>query len=165
MKIARLSRLWIVAGGQTGVDRAALDTAIALFLPIGGWCPKGRLAEDGTIPASYPLQETPSPDSALRTEWNVRDADGTLILAFGPLANGTQLTANLAAQYHRPVLILDALTFGNAHLPHFRTWLQTNDIRILNIAGPRESANPGVIYSRSKVILQHLLEDFTSAGA
>ena len=70
----------LISGGQTGVDRAALDAALAAGLPIGGWCPKGRLAEDGVIPLRYPLQETPSQQYAQRTRWNVRDADGTLIL-------------------------------------------------------------------------------------
>ena len=73
----------IISGGQTGVDRGALEAAIALGIPHGGWCPLGRSAEDGVIPARYQLQETDSPQYAVRTEWNVRDADGTLILSWG----------------------------------------------------------------------------------
>jgi len=151
-------RLFVVTGGQTGVDRAALDTALELLLPVRGWCPKGRLAEDGTIPALYPMQETPSTDVALRTEWNIRDSDGTLILSYGSLQGGTLLTAQLADQYKRPSLVLDALAFSQKDVIRFRRWMQTNRIRILNIAGPRESANPGVIYSRAREILKQLLE-------
>ena len=73
----------IVSGGQTGVDRAALDVALDLSLPCGGWCPKGRKAEDGPIAAHYPLTETPLDSYPQRTEWNVRDSDGTLVLTRG----------------------------------------------------------------------------------
>ena len=150
------SRLWIVTGGQTGVDRAALDTALSLFLPVRGWCPRGRLAEDGTIPSVYPLQETTSTDYAVRTEWNVRDSDGTIILAYEPLAGGTKLTADLAHKYNRPILVLDALSFSKDDIDRFHRWTQENHIRILNVAGPRESAKPGVIYKRAQDILKQL---------
>ncbi len=150
-------RLWIVTGGQTGVDRAALDTALSLLLPVRGWCPKGRLAEDGKIPPVYPLQETNSTDYAVRTEWNVRDSDGTMILAYGTLSGGTKLTAELAHKYHRPVLIIDALSFGKDDVTRFQKWIQENQIRILNVAGPRESSQPGVIYKRAQVVLSKLL--------
>ena len=79
----------IVSGGQTGVDRAALDVALELSIPCGGWCPKGRKAEDGALPARYPLKETPSEEYAQRTTWNVRDSDGTLILTHGAPTGGT----------------------------------------------------------------------------
>jgi len=150
-------RLWVVSGGQTGVDRAALDTAMSLYLPVRGWCPKGRLAEDGTISSIYPLQETPGTEYAVRTEWNVRDSDGTIILAYGELAGGTKLTAELAHKYKRPVLVLDAITFSQDDIAHFHQWIQQNHIRILNVAGPRESAKPGTIYKRARNILQQLL--------
>ncbi len=150
-------RLWIVTGGQTGVDRAALDTALSLLLPVRGWCPKGRLAEDGKIPPVYPLQETKSTDYAVRTEWNVRDSDGTMILAYGSLSGGTKLTAELAHQYHRPVLVIDALSFSKDDVTRFQKWIQENQIRILNVAGSRESSQPGVIYQRAQVVLATLL--------
>ena len=86
----------IVSGGQTGVDRAALDVALSLGIPCAGWCPRGRRAEDGPIDARYPLNETPSTSYAKRTEWNVRDSDATLILARLPLGGGTALTERLA---------------------------------------------------------------------
>ncbi len=149
-------RLWIVTGGQTGVDRAALDTALSLFLPLRGWCPKGRLAEDGTILPVYPLQETPTTEYAVRTEWNVRDSDATLILSYGTIEGGTKLTAELARKYNRPVLILNALTFTNSDIPRFYKWIEENRIRILNIAGSRESAQPGTIYTRASYVLKQI---------
>ncbi len=88
----------IVSGGQTGVDRAALDVAIARRLPHGGWCPRGRRAEDGAVPARYALREHASPDYAARTERNVVDSDATLVLAIGSPTNGTALTVRLAAR-------------------------------------------------------------------
>ena len=152
------TRLWIVTGGQTGVDRATLDTALSLFLPVRGWCPKGRLAEDGIIPSVYPLQETTSTEYAVRTEWNVRDSDATLILAYNePLAGGTKLTQELAQRYGRPTLVLNALSFGKKDLARFQEWIGTNHIRILNVAGPRESAKPGTIYGHARDVLKQLL--------
>ncbi len=149
-------RLWIVTGGQTGVDRAALDTALSLFMPVRGWCPKGRLAEDGKIPSVYPLQETTSTEYAVRTEWNVRDSDGTLVLAYGPLFGGTKLTNDLANKYDRPVLVIDALSFSRNDVVRFWNWIREHNIRILNVAGPRESARPGVIESRARDVLKQI---------
>ena len=97
----------ILSGGQTGVDRAALDVALELGLPCGGWCPKGRRAEDGPIPSHYPLTETPWDGYPQRTEWNVRDSDGTLILTEGEPDRGTALTRELAARHGKPCLVLD----------------------------------------------------------
>jgi len=151
-------RLWLVTGGQTGVDRATLDIALSLFLPVRGWCPKGRLAEDGKIPAVYPLQETTSTEYAVRTEWNVRDSDATMILAYGPLEGGTKLTADLARKYNRPALVLNAMTFNQRDVDRFYQWIRDKHIRILNVAGSRESANPGVIYKRAQEILKQLLQ-------
>ncbi|MEM8679348.1 MAG: putative molybdenum carrier protein, partial [Planctomycetota bacterium] len=92
----------VVSGGQTGVDRGALDAAIYLGLPHGGWCPRGRLAEDGVIPARYELQETTAPQYAVRTEKNVIDSDATLILHSGPLSGGTKYTRAMAEKHQRP---------------------------------------------------------------
>ncbi len=156
--ISSHQRLWVVTGGQTGVDRAALDTALSLLLPVRGWCPKGRLAEDGKIPSVYPLQETTSTDYAVRTEWNVRDSDGTLVLTYGPLEGGTKLTVDLTRKYNRPVLIIDALSFSEKDATRFWSWIQEHNIRILNVAGPRESSRPGVIYNRARYVLKQILE-------
>ena len=132
----------ILSGGQTGVDRAALDAAIELGIPHGGWCPKGRMAEDGRIPLKYHLKETFSPEYAVRTRLNVRDADGTLILYSEPLEGGTALTWQFAVEMEKPVLLVE-LGFPPIW-EAFLLWLQENSIRTLNIAGPRESQRPGI---------------------
>jgi hypothetical protein len=134
--------LRIVSGGQTGVDRAALDVAIELGIPHGGWCPSGRLAEDGPIPDRYQLKETDSAEYPVRTERNVLDSDVTLVLCSGPPAGGTKLTVSLAQRHGRPCLVVD--------LDHplaaakIRTWLGRHHVGVLNVAGPRESQDPGV---------------------
>ncbi|MBY0276272.1 putative molybdenum carrier protein [Candidatus Binatia bacterium] len=134
----------IVSGGQAGVDRGALDVALALGIPCGGWCPKGRLAEDGVIDERYPLRETRSTRYARRTLWNVRDSDATLILARTPLGGGTAYTERCARDLERPSLVVapdacDAETLGRV-----RAWLRAHDVEILNVAGPRESGAPGI---------------------
>jgi len=132
----------IVSGGQSGVDRAALDVALARGLPCGGWCPKGRRAEDGPIPPRYPLREAPAAAYAVRTRLNVRDSDATLILERGRPGHGTRLTVALARRMGRPVLIV------NLKRPLsdvcVRTWLVANDVHTLNVAGSRESGAPGI---------------------
>jgi len=132
----------IVTGGQTGVDRAALDAAIALGIPHGGWCPKGRLADDGTIPPHYRLTETESPDYAVRTERNVRDSDGTLILCRGSPTGGTELTLRLAERWEKPHLVVDP--DRPPDLDAARRWLAENRPAVLNVAGPRESQSRGI---------------------
>jgi hypothetical protein len=144
----------IVSGGQTGVDRAALDVALELEIPCGGWCPKGRLAEDGRLATHYPLDETPTDAYEERTEWNVRDSDGTLILNRGALNGGTALTVEHAAAWKKPCLVLD---LDRRPQPRaVREWLRVHRIHILNVAGPRESKSPG-IYRRSRQFLTTLL--------
>lgn len=132
----------IISGGQTGVDRAALDVALELGLPCGGWCPKGRKAEDGPIDPEYPLKETSSPNYPLRTEKNIREADGTLILTKGPINGGTALTLHLAIEYQKPHLIIDLTNNINPLI--VRKWGEKNEIKTLNVAGPRESKSPGI---------------------
>jgi len=131
----------IVSGGQTGVDRAALDVAIVVDLPCGGWCPLGRGAEDGPLPLHYPLKETDSTDYAVRTELNVRDSDGTLILARRPLTGGTALTERLARKLGKTSLVVDPRR--DESIQTVLDWLAEHSIRTLNIAGPRESLQPG----------------------
>jgi len=156
MIMARVDRLIdkIVSGGQTGVDRAALDAAFSLTIPCGGWCPAKRWAEDGPIDERYPLTETTSEQYAQRTKWNVRDSDGTLIISNGPLTGGTRSTHLLAEQHHKPCWIIN-LSDG-IDSDAIRQWLETNDIKILNVAGPRESSQPG-IYNRARQVLLELL--------
>ncbi|MBI5015831.1 MAG: putative molybdenum carrier protein [Deltaproteobacteria bacterium] len=132
----------IVSGGQTGVDRAALDAALSLEIPCGGWCPRGRRAEDGPIPARYPLRETPTARYSERTEWNVRDSDGTLVLHRGRLGRGTQLTLRMAAASARPLLVLDLSESPDP--AQVGRWAIARGVRVLNVAGPRESDAPGL---------------------
>lgn len=132
----------VVSGGQSGVDRAALDVAMALGIPHNGWCPKGRRSEDGVISAVYQLQETPKTDYRQRTEWNVRDSDGTLILTRGEPTGGTAATIKFADDYRKPCLVLDLLK--TADVDSVRSWLNENSVRVLNVAGPRESGCPGI---------------------
>ena len=127
----------VVSGGQTGVDRAALDVALELGIACGGWCPLGRRAEDGVIPDRYPLRQAPSANYADRTALNVRDSDGTLILARGPLRGGTALTTTFAERYGRPCLVVDPHTPSS--LAVVWEWLRSNQVRVLNVAGPREN--------------------------
>ena len=132
----------IVAGGQTGVDRAALDVALELGMSCGGWCPKGRRAEDGPLAARYPLVETPSAEYAQRTEWNVRDSDGTLVLRRGEPSGGTAQTVEVAARFGKPHLVVDVSRPPDASAVH--AWIREHRIETLNVAGPRESTRPGI---------------------
>jgi hypothetical protein len=145
----------IVSGGQTGVDRAALDLALELGLPCGGWCPKGRKAEDGPIAPCYPLRETPSDDYAQRTEWNVRDSDGTLVLTVGPPTEGTAFTVAVAARLKKPCLVVDLAEPMQAD--SVRSWLARHRIKALNVAGPRESKSPG-IYQKARTALEKIFQ-------
>jgi len=153
---AEIRRLKIISGGQTGADRAALDVALTLSLPIGGGCPKGRRAEDGMIPDRYPLTETPEADYDTRTRRNVEDSDGTLILNLGTLDGGTALTVKLARQMGKPCLMV-ALEDG-IEPTAFQEWLDAHPIAVLNVAGPRESKRPGV-YAAACRLLDTLLQD------
>ena len=131
----------IVSGGQTGADRAALERKVERGIAIGGWVPKGRLAEDGRIPECYAgLVETGSPDLAVRTARNVRDSDATLILSHGPLEGGSLLTLHEATRAGRPVLHLDLEELALADAAdRLRTWLAELRPAILNVAGARAS--------------------------
>lgn len=143
----------VVSGGQTGADRAGLDAALRLGLAHGGWCPAGGAAEDGLdLLAAYPdLRETPSADPSERTAWNVRDSDASLVLSFGDprRSPGTAYALEVAARLGRPVLAarpaLAARTAGTAPAGEVRRWLAGLPDRLtLNVAGPRESEEPGL---------------------
>ena len=143
----------VISGGQTGVDQAALRVAASLGIATGGWCPPGRASENGVIPASYPLTETPDDRSAAapdvprsqRTEWNVRDSDGTLVLCLGSLDDagpGTRFTAACAARYGKPLFVADPADLADAR--RVREWIDAHAIQTLNVAGPSEQALPGI---------------------
>ena len=151
---ARIER--VVSGGQTGVDRAALDVAIAHDIPHGGWCPRGRRAEDGRIPDEYALREHDSPAYAARTEQNVIDSDGTLVLTIGDPQGGTALTMQLAARHRRPFLVVD---LDDPPAPAtIVAWIDVHAVRVLNVAGPRESTHPG-IHDRAAGFLHRIVAD------
>jgi len=133
------SSLVIISGGQTGVDRGALDAALALEKPCGGWCPKGRLAEDGRIPDRYPLKEV-SAGYPERTRRNAEDSEGTLIIHFGSLSGGTLLTKQIAEQLGKPVCLVDGTKMAARFAANaVRTFVETHSIQRLNVAGPRAS--------------------------
>ncbi|MBN2213175.1 MAG: putative molybdenum carrier protein [Bacteroidales bacterium] len=142
----------IISGGQTGVDQAALRVALELNFRIGGWCPPGRICENGKIPAEYPLTETTNERSPMapdiprsqRTEYNVRNSDATLILKPEETKNdpGTGWTIQCAREYKKPYLIIDPYT-PEAEKPIFG-WLLKTPVEILNIAGPSENTSPGI---------------------
>jgi hypothetical protein len=140
----------IVSGGQAGVDRGALDVAIAAGVPHGGWCPLGRRAEDGPIPDRYQLVEMPTAEYGARTLQNVLDTDGTLILRRDALSGGTLLTRRLARRHGKPCLVV-TLDRPDA-LERIRAWLEEHKIAILNVAGPRESENPGIQSEAAELI-------------
>ena len=137
--------LQIVSGGQTGVDRAALDAALESAFPCGGWCPKGRRAEDGPLPARYPLKELASAAYPARTARNVRDSGGTLILLRGRPDRGTALTRRLAEEAGKPLLMVDlADSAPDEAIRRILNWAREHRIEVLNAAGPREGGQPGI---------------------
>lgn len=152
-----MHQLTIISGGQTGADRAALDFAIAHGIPHGGWCPRGRRAEDGVLDARYQLRETGSKNYRQRTRRNVEDSDATLILNLGELADGSLYTLQCAQRADKPVRVvnLDSDDLA-AEVDRVRGWLDAHAISVLNIAGPRESKRPGV-YQRALTFLESLL--------
>jgi hypothetical protein len=136
----------VVSGGQTGADRAALDVALERGLEMGGWVPRGRAAEDGTIPERYVgLRETEAADPAVRTASNVRDSDATLIVSHGPLGGGSRLTADEATRLSKPLLHLELTTLSRREaVEQLRQWLHAVDPLVLNVAGPRASEDPDI---------------------
>ncbi len=153
-----MSTLKIISGGQTGADRAALDAAIANNVNHGGYCPKGRRAEDGNIPSKYSLIETDSSDYAIRTRKNVITADATLIIYHQQPDAGTALTLEYARAHSKPVLQIDiADPIDHAFIIQ---WLMRENVKVLNVAGPRLSQYPK-IYAHVYAIIDRLLNDYT----
>jgi hypothetical protein len=139
-----------VSGGQTGVDRAALDFAIRRGIPHGGYCPKGRRSESGRIAAKYRLTECASTDYAIRTALNVMHSDGTLILTRGRPEGGTQRTIELCIESGKPKFVIDL--DRKPQPADFAAWLREHQIETLNVAGPRESKQSGIAKQTRKVL-------------
>lgn len=151
--------MMIISGGQTGVDRAALDAAIELGISHDGFVPKGRLAEDGKLSAKYKVKEMPSTDYADRTRANVDWADATLVIFRGRLMGGTLLTWEYAKNCGRLVKLIDLKMMGPATaVEQITKWVKEINPTRLNIAGPRESTHPG-IYQETLPILKAALSD------
>jgi hypothetical protein len=154
----------IVSGGQTGVDRAALDIALQLNINHGGWCPSGRQAEDGIISSRYNLKEAPKstnsetidPDSIykIRTELNAKDSDGTLIIVNDEPIGGTLYTIEMAKKHNKAYFIFNLIE--NTKIDVIARWIVENNIHKLNLAGPRESQAVGIYDSAKKVLLKLL---------
>jgi hypothetical protein len=137
------AQIRIVSGGQTGVDRAALDFALELGIPCGGWCPEGRLAEDGRIADRYPLKELPGGGYRERTHQNVRDSDGSLIIYKGELEGGTAETVRFCRQIAKPYVLINAVdTPAKDAAAAIREFVRQHRIQVLNVAGPRHSKWP-----------------------
>ena len=160
----------IISGGQTGADRGGLDAAIELGIPHGGWCPKGRLAEDGVVPDKYRLKEMGSSDYRkyrMPIKQNVIDSDATLILTIGKSTDGTELTIDYAVKHNKPFYIADLASPDDNNIAgHICGWLENMngglnagnakkipDNPVLNIAGPRESKFPGIQERVKKILL------------
>ena len=147
----------IISGGQTGADRAALDVAIELGIPHGGWIPMGRKTEDGRLPAEYRLLETTSIDYSLRTELNVLDSDGTLIVSHGDPTGGSALTQELARKHRQPCFHVDLDVISDSKAAEIITsWIDARKIKTLNVAGPRASKDPR-IYGATRRVLKAVI--------
>jgi hypothetical protein len=157
-----------VSGGQTGVDRAALDAGLNAGVSIGGWCARGRRSEAGPIPELYPLTETAARSYAVRTTWNVRDSDGTLVILLGEISSGTKLTLAAArdqGELYKVVHLRPSDAPGlfttenppNDQIQSVVDWLRDRRIRVLNIAGPRGSSHTDV-YSEALEFMSLLLK-------
>jgi hypothetical protein len=135
----------IISGGQTGADRAAIDTAIKLGIPHGGWIPKGRITEDGPLPDKYQLQEMPTNSYPKRTEQNVIDSDGTLIICRGKPTGGSDYTREMASKHKKPLLHIDLnLTTSYDAASLILSWVNLYPIEVLNVAGPRVRKDPDI---------------------
>jgi hypothetical protein len=155
---ARTTLKKIISGGQTGVDRAALDVAIRLGIAHGGWIPKGRLAEDGALPLHYHLQELPTAQYEARTEKNVLDSDGTLLISRGRPTGGTDYTRKMALKHGKQLLHID-LAQGQRSSDAgslIASWIALNRIETLNVAGPRASHDPAIYMDTVNIMTQAL---------
>jgi hypothetical protein len=143
----------IISGGQTGADRAALDVAIKLGISHGGWIPKGRLTENGKLDDKYQLKEMDTANHNKRTEQNVIDSDGTLILSHGKLTGGSDYTRDMVLRHGRPWLHIDLnKTRSSQAARQIRSWIAEHEIKVLNVAGPRASKDLAIYLSTTDIL-------------
>jgi hypothetical protein len=148
----------IISGGQTGVDRGALQAALDRQVNCGGWCPAGRKAEDGRIPAHFPVIELADAGYAQRTERNVLDSDATILIHFGNISGGSRLTLYCCREAGRPSLEINASEVDTAEaVQRMSAFVGEHQVACLNIAGPRESGAPGAA-KMARQIVGELLE-------
>jgi hypothetical protein len=147
----------IISGGQTGADIAGVDAAIECGVTYGGWLPKGRKCEDGTVAITYTeFKDLARGGYPKRTEQNVIDSDGTVIFSYGKLSTGSALTTRLCKQHSKPCLYVD-LEIDTDHARLLQDWITEWDIKVLNVAGSRASKHVG-IYDRVKTIMRKVLQ-------
>jgi hypothetical protein len=159
-----VTSLQIISGGQTGVDRGALDAALEAGAACGGWCPAGRRAEDGVIDARYPLTPLAAREYAARTRRNVEDSDATLVICYGAPEGGTALTLGWCRRLGRPHVLIDAARLdAQAALAMLREFVRERRITRLNVAGPRASKQPGA-YGYARTLIGRLLEEYGGQG-
>lgn len=156
MTAAKVKALKIVSGGQTGVDRAALDIALKYGIECGGWCPAGRLDESGKIPDRYPVQELRHGGFTERTFENVKDSDGTVVIYSGEPRGGTEQTVRFSVELRRPHQLIDASKIASQNAAQLiDQFVRENQIGILNVAGPRHSE-----WTEGYDYVSHMLEIF-----
>lgn len=152
----------IISGGQTGVDRGALDAALELGIECGGTCPTGRKAEDGVIPEKYPLTESDSTVYSHRTRQNVVDSDATLIIHFGQLEGGTAFTRQCCLEASRPCLVINASEDNQSyHVQQILDFIHENAAQVLNVAGPRASKVP-TAQETTRLLIKSVLQHISS---
>jgi hypothetical protein len=155
----------IISGGQSGVDRGALDAALAAGFPCGGWCPAGRVAEDGAIALRYPLTEMPSGGYSERTVKNVTDSDATFVIYFAELQGGTEQTVLQCVRQRKPYKLVDATEIGATRAAELvRQFIAEHDVSVLNVAGPRQSHAPAA-HEYAVRAIGHLLRLSSCAAA
>ena len=148
----------IVSGAQTGVDRAALDAALESHAEVGGWCPEGRLSEDGTIPEMYPVTELPNSGYRQRTKQNVIDSEGTVIIYFGYPTGGTEQTISFCIKERKPYVLIDAEEFSIERASRkISKFVSEYSVSIMNVAGPRASGEPRA-YEYARKVIKNVLQ-------
>jgi len=151
----------IISGGQTGADQAALDAAIKWNIPYGGWVPRGRLTEAGRLPDKYNMQEMTTDSYPARTEQNVIDSDGSLIISHGPLTDGSKHTKEMALKHNKPCIHIDLNEIDASKAAgQIQEWITKSRIEILNVAGPRASNDPSIYQAVMHVLTIVLIMDF-----